>query len=135
MELLLPNLFVRAVLRSFAGALLFAFAFQAVAADAGTDGTAVFCNTGGNAQLIDSLGGTPDPGGTWVGPNGAHSGVFIPGSDPAGVYTYTVIMAPDPPASATVTVTVHAQPSAGISGSHTVCVNDPSFNLTAHLGV
>ncbi|MBK7619614.1 MAG: gliding motility-associated C-terminal domain-containing protein [Flavobacteriales bacterium] len=134
MELLLPNLFVRAVLRSFAGALLFAFAFQAVAADAGTDGTAVFCNTGGNAQLIDSLGGTPDPGGTWVGPNGAHSGVFIPGSDPAGVYTYTVIMAPDPPASATVTVTVHAQPSAGISGSHTVCVNDPSFNLTAHLG-
>ncbi len=106
---------------------------EVAAADAGTNGTAVFCSNGASEQLIDFLGGSPDPGGTWVGPNGAHSGVFVPGSDPAGVYTYTVVELPDPPVSATVTVTVHAPPSAGGNGTHTVCVNGAPFQLVDHL--
>ncbi|MEZ4738330.1 MAG: hypothetical protein R2818_03000 [Flavobacteriales bacterium] len=121
------SLLVLAVLLSTTGAM-------AALVDPGTDGTASFCSNGPSAQLINYLGGTPDPGGSWTGPGGAHSGTFVPGTDVAGVYTYTVTVAPDPPASATVTVTVVPAPNAGTSGSHTVCSNDPAFNLIDRLG-
>ncbi len=105
------------------------------APNAGTNGSVTLCNTSAAVHLIDHLGGTPDPGGTWTGPSGAHGGVFDPAIHPAGGYTYTV--AGSPPctsASATVTVTVNQQPNAGTNGSISVCSNAPSFNLFAQLG-
>lgn len=103
--------------------------------NAGTNGTATFCATGATAALINFLGGTPDGGGTWSGPGGAHSGTFNPASDPAGTYTYTV--AGTPPcanASATVIVTVNPPANAGTSGSTSVCSNGAAFPLIGVLG-
>ena len=58
---------------------------------AGENGTAQICSGDPPQALIGSLGGGPQPGGTWTGPGGSpHSGTFIPGTDPYGLYTYTV---------------------------------------------
>ena len=49
------------------------------------------CNDAGPQNLFNSLGGTPQAGGSWTGPGGgAHSGVLDPAVGPAGTYTYTV---------------------------------------------
>ena len=100
-----------------------------LAADgAGTNGTAILCSTGATVQLIDSLGGAPDPGGTWSGP-AAHPGSFNPATDTPGVFTYTV--AGPPVSSATVTVTVVAAPNAGSNNDYTACGNDAPFSMRA----
>jgi len=105
--------------------------------DAGTNGTLALCSTSGAVDLFASLGGTPDVGGTWTAPGGAaHSNTFTPGTDVAGVYTYTVLCSPQPcsDASATVTVTVNEPPDAGSNASVSVCSNAASFDLFASLG-
>jgi len=105
------------------------------APNAGTNGTATFCTTSSTAQLINFLGGSPDPGGSWTGPSGAHSGTFNPASDPAGTYTYTVAgIAPCSNASANVIVTVNQPANAGTSGSTSVCSNSAAFQLFDLLG-
>ncbi len=98
------------------------------AADPGTNGSATLCSNGAAVQLIDSLNGTPDAGGTWSGP-AAHPGTFDPATDTPGVFTYTVGLS-----SATVTVTVHALPSAGTPGTLTTCINGPPVDLFTRLG-
>ncbi|MBS1582431.1 MAG: hypothetical protein JST66_09550, partial [Bacteroidetes bacterium] len=104
-------------------------------ADAGTDGSVTLCSTGAPVSLFSYLGGTPDLGGTWAGPGGAHSGTFDPAIDPPGAYVYTVTGTfPDPDASATVTVTVHAAPNAGTNGTLTVCTNGAAVGLFTRLG-
>ncbi|MBL7939988.1 MAG: gliding motility-associated C-terminal domain-containing protein [Flavobacteriales bacterium] len=106
-------------------------------ADAGTNGTLVLCSTDGVADLFASLGGTPETGGTWTAPGGAgHPGTFDPGSDPEGVYTYTVLCSPQPctDATATVTVTVNDPPDAGSNASVSTCSNAASFDLFSRLG-
>jgi len=101
------------------------------AANAGSDGAATLCKNGAAVQLINYLGGSPDPGGTWSGPT-AHPGTFDPATDAPGAYTYTV--AGPPIASATVTVTVVAAPNAGTSSSYTACSNDAPFSMRSKLG-
>lgn len=107
-----------------------------LAPDAGTDGTLSVCANDAPVGLFSALGGTPDAGGTWIGPGGAaHSGVFDPAIDAAGVYTYTVVgSSPCLTASATVTVTINQPANAGINGSITVCSNGAPFSLFAQLG-
>ncbi|MCO6481665.1 MAG: gliding motility-associated C-terminal domain-containing protein [Flavobacteriales bacterium] len=105
------------------------------APDAGTNRSVVVCSDNAVFNLVDSLGGTPDAGGTWTGPNGLHSGQFQPGSDPSGAYTYQVTgQAPCAPAVATVTVTVRTAPEAGTSTSVVKCSNDAPFTLISQLG-
>ncbi len=98
------------------------------AAGPGSNGTAKLCINGAVIQLVDSLNGTPDAGGTWSGP-AVHPGTFDPATDTPGVFTYTV-----GGASATVTVTVQALPSAGTAGTLTSCINGPPVNLFTRLG-
>lgn len=101
------------------------------APSAGTNGAATFCSNGPSTPLIGFLGGSPEPGGSWTAPGGdPHSGTFVPGTDPPGGYTYTVIGTPPcANASATVTVTVNTPSNAGVSGSISVCSNNAPFQL------
>jgi len=104
------------------------------APNAGTNGTLPICASSAPVQLINSLGGTPQGGGSWTGPGGPHDGNFDPATDPAGNYTYTV--AGTPPCantSATVNVVITA-PNAGTSASFAVCRTDAAFALISRLG-
>lgn len=105
------------------------------APDAGTNRSVSVCSDGAVFNLRDSLGGTPDVGGTWSGPNGPHSGQFQPNTDPTGQYTYTVVgQAPCSPATAKVTVVVRAAPNAGSNANVVKCSNAASFTLISQLG-
>ncbi len=102
-------------------------------ADAGTDGTLSLCTDDATVNLVNSLGGTPQNGGTWSPPLNSGSNIFDPSEDATGVYTYTVgdACASD---SATVTVTLNTPPNAGSNGSVTLCSTDPAIDLTSSLG-
>lgn len=82
--------------------------------DAGTSATATICANAAPVALVTLLGGTPDAGGSWVGPNSQpHGPQFDASVDPSGLYTYTV----DPGApcvAATASVAVIIDPCTGI---------------------
>ena len=82
--------------------------------DAGTSSTATVCANWLPVDMITLLGGTPDAGGTWTGPNSQpHGALFDPAVDPSGLYTYTVDPgAPCVPATASVAVII--DPCTGI---------------------
>ncbi len=57
--------------------------------DAGADGSLVVCADDPNVMLFPLLGGTPDPGGTWIDPNNSmHSGDLDPSTELSGDYLY-----------------------------------------------
>ena len=57
----------------------------------GSDSLVVLCATPPSYQLIELLGGAPDPGGVWTDASGnVVPDTFDPQIDPAGIYTYTV---------------------------------------------
>ena len=59
--------------------------------DAGSNNTALACELALEFALIDSLAGTPMPGGYWTDPDGSgHSGYFNGSTDQPGPYLYTV---------------------------------------------
>ncbi|MCB9193060.1 MAG: hypothetical protein H6597_00885 [Flavobacteriales bacterium] len=102
--------------------------------DAGADAVVAACSSGGNIDLFNSLGGTPDAGGAWTGPNNqAHTGVFDPSSDPPGAYTYSATNG-CLTATAQVTVNINAAPDAGLDGNSTLCESSAAINLLAQLG-
>ena len=106
-----------------------------IAPNAGTDGTVDFCTTDVTADLFASLGGTPDPAGTWSPALTSGTGVFDPSVDAAGAYVYTVngtgICAN---VTAQVDVTVYIAPNAGTDGMIDFCTTDASADLFASLG-
>ncbi len=105
------------------------------APNAGIGATVTRCSNAANVNLFNQLGGSPNAGGTWTGPSGAHSNIFDPDVDPAGAYTYTVVgLAPCANAQATITMVVVQEPDAGTNGSITVCGNDAPFSLFGVLG-
>lgn len=102
---------------------------------AGTDGAYTFCASDPPAPLINHLGGTPDPNGTWSGPSPVVGGSFVPGSMVPGTYTY-VVSAPAacPDAEAHVVVTTVAVSDAGSDGTLALCTSASPVSLLAQLG-
>ncbi|WP_178989408.1 gliding motility-associated C-terminal domain-containing protein [Winogradskyella schleiferi] len=99
--------------------------------DAGTDGMLDLCATDATVDLFESLGGTPNLGGTWTPALTSGTGIFDPMVDAAGIYNYTVSNAstPCPDASATVTVSILAGPDAGNDGTLNLCDSTNTVNL------
>jgi gliding motility-associated-like protein len=98
-------------------------------ADAGTDRSVIACDNDITFFLFDSLGGTPDPGGTW-----SPFTAFTPGVSPSGTpSTYTILNPGCPPSTASVTVTVQPAPSAGTNTSIALCQSLGSIDLTSYL--
>jgi hypothetical protein len=98
-----------------------------MAPNAGQNSTITVCSDGPPFNMLVSLGGSPQTGGTWTDPTGApHSGIFDPMGDISGCYVYAV--AGTPPcadAIAMLCIFVSPAPDAGISVTDTICMNDP----------
>ncbi|HEX2616199.1 MAG TPA: lamin tail domain-containing protein, partial [Flavobacteriales bacterium] len=91
------------------------------APNAGTNGSTTTCSNASAFDMATFL-GTHDNGGAWTFGGNPHSNTFTPGTDAAGIYTYTVTgTAPCANASATVTIGVNTAPNAGTNGVLTVC--------------
>ncbi|GGG54245.1 hypothetical protein GCM10010976_26530 [Bizionia arctica] len=105
---------------------------------AGLNGILEICPDDSNTyDLFNSLGGTPDSGGTWSPSLNSGTGVFDPALDTAGTYTYTVTSSSPVcnDASASVTVSIVAAPVAGIDGSLGICEGDTNtYDLFNSLG-
>jgi len=104
-------------------------------ANAGNDATTGLCSNQDPVDLFTFLGGTPQAGGTWTPTLNSGTGIFNPGIDVAGTYTYTITGTP--PCSsdtATVTISVTPGPNAGISGNAVFCQNSPAQDLFLSLG-
>ncbi|MCB9193051.1 MAG: gliding motility-associated C-terminal domain-containing protein [Flavobacteriales bacterium] len=83
--------------------------------DAGQDGSTSVCSDDPVFDLFPLLEGSPQPGGTWSGPDGSISGSVDPSSMTGGVYTYTIAGTPPcPDAQADVVVDVIPVPDAQI---------------------
>jgi len=103
--------------------------------EAGISGSVTVCINGPIIDLFDSLGGTPQLGGTWIGANGlplaSGTGEFNPAVDLEQVYTY--ILQGNQPCdndTATVDVTVTPLPNAGTSvGNQDICTSLGTFDL------
>ncbi len=103
--------------------------------DAGISGSVTVCVNGPAIHLFDSLGGSPQPGGTWLGANGlplaSGTDEFVPGTDLAQIYTY--ILQGNQPCdndTATVEVTVTPLPNAGtFVGNQDICTSLGTFDL------
>ncbi|WP_430907708.1 gliding motility-associated C-terminal domain-containing protein [Maribacter sp. 2-571] len=109
--------------------------------DPGTDDSVDICNDAtGTLDLFDELGGTPDTGGVWTGPETTTGGdrgtldvsLLTPG---AFTFTYTIPAANAcPEVSATVTINVQEEPDAGDDGVLDICSNQPNVDLFTLLG-
>ncbi len=106
------------------------------AVSAGVPGAVILCTTNTPQALIASLGGSPQPGGTWSAPDGSpFSGTIDPATDAPGLYTY-LVQGPDPcpDASATVNVQLNQAADAGEDGSGSVCSDHAPISLITLLG-
>ena len=101
---------------------------------AGTNGSATFCTTDAATDLFNSLGGSPDAGGTWTPALTSGTGIFDPAVDAAGTYTYTVNLCGGGTSTADVDVTINPAPNAGTNGSINFCSSDPATDLFNSLG-
>ena len=104
--------------------------------DAGTNATLELCsNDSSIIDLFDSLGGTPDTGGTWSPTLASGTGIFNPTLDSQGTYTYTITgMTPCPDVSSSVNVIIIPEPNAGIDATLEICDNNGTIDLFNNLG-
>jgi len=99
-----------------------------------TPGDTLVCDQGPAFNLYPMLGGAPVPGGDWTDPNGvAHSGIFIPGTNPAGDYLYAVGTGGMCPSTGIVTVNTVAHADAGQDVSLQYCTTDGTDPLFLNL--
>lgn len=100
------------------------------APDAGSNASIAVCSNDAPFSLLAVLNGTPDAGGSWVGPGGPHSGTYDPSSDDPGDYTYMVVgVNPCTDATATVQVVEPQAPKAGLDNDTTFCSTDGLVQL------
>ncbi len=98
--------------------------------NAGIDNAVGVCQNAPPFLMIDSLLGSPQPGGTWNDPGGfPHSPAFVPGVDPAGTYCYVV--GND---TACLTITSVVQADAGTNGYAVLCSTGPATSYFPYLG-
>lgn len=110
---------------------------EVLAPNAGTDGSRTVCSNGASVNLFSRLGGAPDQGGAWTDPLGQSfpTGLFVPGTNSPGVYTYTVLgIAPCANDQSIVTITQVQAPNAGSNGAVTLCSNAVPETLFVRLG-
>src|SRR5690606_16246005 len=90
----------------------------------------VRCSNDASFSLLNQLGGSPNAGGSWTGPGGSHNGTFVPGTDQAGTYTYTLEgTGPCDDASAALNISIVSAPNAGSNGDTLICINAGQFPL------
>lgn len=92
------------------------------APNAGEPGALDVCETDAPIDLFTILGGTPDTGGVWSPTLSSGTSVFTPGTDPDGVYTYTIDSG-NGCGNDSAEVTVQAVPLPTISAITTQCSN------------
>ena len=104
--------------------------------DAGESSSAAFCTNQSGSALMSLLEGTPDPNGTWTGPDGSPAAtMFLPGNSTPGIYTYTVQgNAACGSDISTVTITISEAANAGTDGAITLCQNDAPIDLFTLIG-
>ena len=103
--------------------------------DAGLDGSIELCSNDNPVNLFNSIGGNPQSGGIWTPTLNSGTGIFDPGIDAAGTYTYTLSGTSScPDSSAEVQVSVEDVPSAGLNGALAICNNSASVDLFDSLG-
>ena len=104
--------------------------------DAGGSSASVVCVSGEVVDLFSSLTGTPDANGTWMNPSAqVHGGLFQPGNDEPGTYTYTVPgTTPCPADVATVSISVVSEVNAGTPGILNLCSSGVPASLFPTLG-
>lgn len=102
---------------------------------AGTDGILSVCGSAAGSNLIASLGGSPQAGGTWTGPSPVNGGIYDPATMEPGAYVYTVLApVPCPAVSASVVVTEIPAPYAGTDGDLVLCDTNGPTGLQTALG-
>ncbi len=104
------------------------------APDAGPGGELNLCASGDPMELFSAL-PAAGTGGAWTGPMGmSPGGIFIPGTSPAGTYTYTIPgSGPCPASAADLLVHVITDANAGLDALVTTCSSADAINLWAQL--
>ncbi|MBL7963775.1 MAG: gliding motility-associated C-terminal domain-containing protein [Flavobacteriales bacterium] len=99
--------------------------------DAGIGGAFPVCITSAPVPLFGQLTGSPQPGGTWNGPDGLpHGNTFDPAVDDPGNYTYTVLgNAACPNATAVLAISLAQPANAGLNGEIQACDTVTSLEL------
>lgn len=110
--------------------------------DAGSNGAISLCSSSTVPfDLFSTLNGSPDPGGSWTGPNGqATTSAQLPVTALSGTHTYSLaVAAPCISVSSEVEITIVSPPEAGIGGAITLCENgtpvDPFTWLSGSFGI
>jgi len=90
--------------------------------NSGTSGQVALCNSSAPIDLFLELAGTPDPGGSWAGPNGSlPGGIFDPAVNISGAYFYTVAGTVCPASTSQVDVDVQTSGNAGLDNAVALC--------------
>ncbi len=104
--------------------------------DAGADNAVALCSSGTPVNLVGFLSGTPQPGGTWTGPDGGPmAGTLDPATAVSGNYMHTVAgNFPCASDMAVLTLTINPAVDAGADAMVTVCSNEQPLDLFTVLG-
>lgn len=104
------------------------------AANAGLGDTLLLCTVDAPIDLFDALGGSPDPGGTWTGPDPVINDLFDPATMSPGNYRYRVQGTdPCPDRQSILRIELQQPPDPGTDGSLAVCATGAPTSLFAAL--
>ncbi|MBK9762174.1 MAG: gliding motility-associated C-terminal domain-containing protein [Flavobacteriales bacterium] len=101
--------------------------------NAGTDAALNICAGAPTQDLFDLLGSNAQSGGTWSGPTNPFDGIFDPGTDLGGLYSYTINGVVCPNDAATIGVVVAVGPDAGQDNTIALCNTSGPVSLNSLL--